>query len=241
MNLSKYFTLAELTYSSTAAAEHIANQPDAAATAALGALCTAVLDPLREAVGRPITISSGYRGPVLNQRVGGVADSQHLLGMAVDIQSAGTPVLALFQKLIAMGLPFDQIIYEAKDANPKWVHVSHRSGNNRGDMRVAQFGANGKPTGYPAVTAAQALAMTEPVRRSARAAPATGQPGVAVEAAGEAADVPYQAPAAKRNATKKVPVEKAAAKKAASKKAAAKKAPTKKVGARKIAAKAMPA
>lgn len=228
MNLSKHFTLAELTFSSTAAAEHINNEPDAAAIASLGALCTAVLDPLREALGKPITISSGFRGPVLNKRVGGVADSQHLFGMAVDIQSAGTPVLALFQKVIAMGLPFDQIIYEAKDANTKWVHVSHRPGNNRGDIRVAQFGANGKPTGYPSVTAAHALAMTEPVRRSARTAPTEAQPGAASEAAGEAADVPYQAPA-----NTKVAARKAAAQKAPAKKATAKQTVAKKVLARK--------
>ncbi len=224
MQLSRHFTLAELTYSSTAASEHINNEPGGAAIAALGALCTAVLDPLREALGQPITISSGYRGPVLNKRVGGVADSQHLLGMAVDIQSAGTAVLALFQKVIAMALPYDQIIYEAKDANTKWVHVSHRAGNNRGDIRVAQFGANGKPTGYPAVTAAQALAMTEPAKRSSRAVSAMPL----VEAAGEvAAGVPYQAPAARQ----------AVVKKAATKKMLTTRVPAKKTAARKSVAK----
>ncbi len=250
MNLSKHFTLAELTFSATAAAEHISNEPDAAAVASLGALCAAVLEPLREALGGPISISSGFRGPVLNKRVGGVADSQHLFGMAVDIQSAGMSVLALFQRVIAMGLPFDQIIYEARDRNTKWVHVSHRPGNNRGDIRVAQFAANGKPTGYPAMTAAQALAMVETTARSARVDGLVNSP----EAAGEAVDVPYSASAsasapapraAPKAVVKTLPTQATEAPTLAGKKTAVHKVPAKKAtqksGAARVVSQAAPA
>lgn len=116
MQLSRHFTLAELTRSQTASANGIANQPVGAALQALTALCVQVLDPLREALGRPITVNSGYRGPELNRLVKGAASSQHLEGKAADIQAPGMSVLALFQAVIKRQLPFDQLIYEVKSA-----------------------------------------------------------------------------------------------------------------------------
>ena len=48
------------------------------------------LDKIRADFGdNPITVTSWYRDPVSNRRVGGVANSQHLLGWAVDIQIQG--------------------------------------------------------------------------------------------------------------------------------------------------------
>ncbi|HSM22922.1 MAG TPA: D-Ala-D-Ala carboxypeptidase family metallohydrolase [Rubrivivax sp.] len=191
MTLSRFFTLAEMTHSDTAVREGIANRPGAAEADALRALCTAVLDPLREAVGRPIKVNSGYRGPALNRRIGGAPNSQHARGLAADIQSPGTAVLELFKRVIQLGLPFDQLIYEARNASTKWVHVSHNPGANRGEIRVAEFAPNGRPTGYPRVTVEQALLMSESVTRSARG---TAEPGYV-----ETNDEPLQdLPAARR-------------------------------------------
>ena len=208
MALSRFFTLVELSHSDTAVAEGINNQPGAVETANLQALCTAVLDPLREAVAAPIKVNSGYRGPVLNRRIGGAADSQHLRGQAADIQTGAMTVLELFKTVIRMGLPFDQIIYEARNATSKWVHVSHDTARRRGEIRVAEFDASGKPVRYPVVTAEQALAMTETVSRSRAAA---------VLEYSELGDEP----AAPRAPAKKTVAKKAAAKKAVAKKARA--------------------
>jgi zinc D-Ala-D-Ala carboxypeptidase len=164
MKLSRYFTLAELTHSNTALAEGINNQPSAGEVEFLRALCAAVLDPLREALGQSIKVNSGYRGPALNRRLKGAAKSQHLQGQAADIVSPGTSVLKLFQKAIELQLPFDQIIYEVNDTS-KWVHLSHNPAANRGEILLAQFDAAGKAS-YSRITAQQALAMTEPVTRS---------------------------------------------------------------------------
>lgn len=242
MNLSRHFTLAELTHSDTAAREGIPNQPGVVEVAALRALCSAVLDPLREAVGRPIKVNSGYRGPALNRRIGGATSSQHLCGQAADIQSPGMAVLELFKTVIRLGLPFDQVIYEAQNANTKWVHVSHKPGAHRGEIRIAEFGANGRPTGYPRVSAQQALAMVERTTRSARAA---AEPGYveradepeheAPEAAGSMLVRPRPQAGAKAAAAKKAVVKKTAAKKATAKKATAKKAAVKTTTARKLA------
>jgi hypothetical protein len=165
MELSRFFTLDELTRSETAQRFGLSNDPPPRQIENLKALCRAVLDPLRDAIGQPVKVNSGYRAPAVNKKIGGASDSQHLHGMAADIQSPGSPVLELFKRIITMGLPFDQIIYEAVNARTKWVHVSHNATHNRGDIRIARFGPNGKPVGYPKVTAEQALAIQEPAMR----------------------------------------------------------------------------
>jgi hypothetical protein len=165
MQLSKHFGLEELTRSETARREGIPNAPEEAQVANLRTLCEQVLDPLRDAVGMAIKVNSGYRSVKLNQRIGGAANSQHVQGMAADIQAPGMRVLDLFKRVIELRLPFDQIIYEAQNARTKWVHVSHSGAGNRSEIRIAKFGANGKPIGYPIVAAAQALAMDEPLER----------------------------------------------------------------------------
>jgi hypothetical protein len=166
MRLSRFFELSEMTRSDTAQRERIPNEPDESAREALAKLCTEVLDPLRDAIGRPITVNSGYRGPALNRRIGGASGSQHVEGKAADIQCSGTDVLGLFQRIIRLGLPFDQLIYEARSATAKWVHVSHNAAGNRGQIMIARFDDAGRPVAYPRVSADEALAMREPVRRT---------------------------------------------------------------------------
>lgn len=79
--------MAELTKSETAMRRKIDNTPTEAVKKNLTALVDKVLDPLREAWGQPIIVSSGYRCPKLNRAVGGVASSQHTLGQAADIHT----------------------------------------------------------------------------------------------------------------------------------------------------------
>ncbi len=51
-----------------------------------------VLDRIRERLGVPIIVNSGYRCPEHNAEVGGVSDSQHVLGTAADITYDGVDV-----------------------------------------------------------------------------------------------------------------------------------------------------
>jgi uncharacterized protein YcbK (DUF882 family) len=53
------------------------------------------LQVIRDLVGKPILINSGYRSPAHNQAVGGAPQSQHLNGMAVDIVVTGMPAKEL--------------------------------------------------------------------------------------------------------------------------------------------------
>ena len=132
--ISKNFTLEELRDSTTAKKLGIVNAPGVDEVCALCALVHHVLQPLRDAMGEPIKIGSGYRCPQLNRAVGGVGNSQHLTGQAADLCIDGD--MKLGERMIAIiraKCPFDQLIWEH---NPKtgsyWVHVSFRSdGQNR--------------------------------------------------------------------------------------------------------------
>lgn len=125
----KHFTIQEFTRSATAQRLQIANVPPPAACAALRRLVEQVLDPLREAWGRPLRVTSGYRCPELNQAVGGVPHSQHTMGEAADI-TAGSPQLnaQLWQLLQQLPLPIDQAINERAGT---WLHLSCGPRNRR--------------------------------------------------------------------------------------------------------------
>ena len=119
----KYFTIEELCESDIAVELGITNTPDATAVANLRELVENVLDPLREAWGGPITVSSGYRNKQLNIAVGGATNSHHLYGMAADI-TVGTKDKnrKLFVLVQQLGLPFTQLIDEY---GYQWVHISY--------------------------------------------------------------------------------------------------------------------
>lgn len=127
----KYFTMNELTHSATAIRKGIDNTPDNTAKANLTALVANILDPLREAYGKPIVVSSGYRCAKLNRAVGGVARSQHITGQAADIQSVSKSKAEhkkLFELAQRLRLPYDQLIDEY---DYKWVHISFNTRGNR--------------------------------------------------------------------------------------------------------------
>lgn len=119
----KYFTITELCASQKAKAYGINNHTISATVADnLIRLVDNVLDPLRTAYGKPITVSSGYRCEKLNRLVGGVTNSDHLLGMAADLDVGSKEEnKKLFQLILKLKLPFKQLINEH---NYDWVHVS---------------------------------------------------------------------------------------------------------------------
>ena len=125
----KYFTINELTRSATAKRLAINNSPTAAVRANLTALGENILDPLREAWGAPIIVTSGVRCPALNKAVGGATNSQHMYGQAADIRTVSDKRednMKLLRKLIDLNLPFDKLIAEYVDSSgrPDWIHVS---------------------------------------------------------------------------------------------------------------------
>lgn len=120
----KFFTIKELTASETAKRNGIDNRPSQDVTSALVALVDNVLDPLRQAYGKPIVVTSGYRSIKLNKAVGGASSSQHVKGEAADIRSVSDDPKenkVIFDLIRKLNLPFDQLINEY---NYDWVHVS---------------------------------------------------------------------------------------------------------------------
>lgn len=129
--MGRYFCLAELCASDTARNSGIDNTPPPGVKVKLETLIVRLLDPVREAWGKPIRVNSGFRSPVLNRAVGGAASSQHVAGEAADI-TAGSPEenRKLFE-LIKDGFGFDQLIDEQ---DYRWLHVSYRAGCNRNQV-----------------------------------------------------------------------------------------------------------
>ena len=119
MQITKHFTLDEMIASQTAARNGLDNMPGSVAMGNLRRLCE-VLELVREAIARPIIISSGYRSPEVNKLVGGSTNSQHRLGCAADIIVPGLTPEQAMNAIVAARLPYDQLIREY-DA---WVHYS---------------------------------------------------------------------------------------------------------------------
>ena len=119
--------------SSTADRTGVSNEPTTEHVINLVNLCNFILQPVREEFG-PIRISSGYRSPALNAKIGGSGKSQHCNGEAADFESSriSNPKLAAW---IAKNLEFDQLIlefYDGKNPNSGWVHCSYKKdGTNR--------------------------------------------------------------------------------------------------------------
>lgn len=117
--LSANFTLSELAVSQTAARNGIDNTPSQADQANLKHLCVTCLQPLRDRLGRPVVVSSGYRGPQVNLAVGGSKTSAHMFGRAADIHVPGMSNMDLMLFIHNMKLPVDQVIEEFGS----WVHI----------------------------------------------------------------------------------------------------------------------
>ena len=125
-NITMHFTIEELCASQTAKARGIQNKPGTAEIICLVYLTAYVLEPLREAMGEPISISSGYRCERLNRAVGGVANSQHMKGQAADLCIDGDLEKGKrWFNWIKTHLNFDQLIWEHDRSGTYWIHVSY--------------------------------------------------------------------------------------------------------------------
>lgn len=134
--ITKHFSLAELTRSQTAIRHGIQNVPDAESLRNLHRLAE-LLEQVRSALGNPVHVLSGYRSPVINKLVGGSPTSQHRYGLAADFVAPafGSPY-EIVKKLEKAGIKFDQIIHEFG----QWVHIgiAQDEGKNRQQVLTAK-------------------------------------------------------------------------------------------------------
>jgi zinc D-Ala-D-Ala carboxypeptidase len=137
MILSKNFSLNEFTKSVSAIRNGIDNSPSSEHIRNIQLLVKYVLQPLREALGSPIRITSGYRSEALNKAIKGSKKSQHCKGQAADLQFKVDGVMSnkmIWDKIIELDLPFDQMINEF---DYSWIHISYNEEYNRKAMLEA--------------------------------------------------------------------------------------------------------
>lgn len=123
IQLTPHFSLAEMTFSDTASRLGIPNYPDDKALENL--FKTAILmEDIRELLGAPISVTSGYRSGYLNKLIGGSETSDHCKGLACDFKPVGRNLFDCAKAIEGSKLRYDQLILEFH-ATPQsgWIHV----------------------------------------------------------------------------------------------------------------------
>lgn len=121
------FCMSELIHSDFAVKHNINNMPDIKSLDCMLNLIVYCLQPIREVLKKPMIISSGFRNLAVNQLVGGVSNSQHVKGQAVDFTVKGMTVNQIIEIIKKSGIEYDQLINEYN----RWVHISYVKGGNR--------------------------------------------------------------------------------------------------------------
>jgi len=152
MQLSKNFSLKELTASQTADRHGISNNPSEDHMDNLKKLCDNVLQKVRDHYGKVVSVSSGYRSPELCLKIGSSAKSQHAKGQAADFEIFGVANAEL-AKYIIDNLDFDQLILEfhnPEEPNSGWIHCSYKNAeDNRKQVLRAYRNDDGKTVYEP--------------------------------------------------------------------------------------------
>ena len=154
MNLTKNFTLSEMTKSETALRHGMANDPSETEIENLRVLCENVLQKVRDHYGKGVKVNSGYRHPLVNSKVGGSTTSDHCKGFAADIEIPGIPNAELAE-WIAEHMEFRQLIlefYTPGVPDSGWVHVSYNPADNKKQVLTA-LKENGKTVYKPGLIA----------------------------------------------------------------------------------------
>ena len=132
MELTRNFSLLELTKSDTAIRKGINNNPNAEQIEKLKALCENILQPVRDHFGR-VKVTSGFRSVELCTAIGSSANSQHAKAEAADFECVGVDNAELAD-WIHRELPYDQLIlefYTPGEPNSGWIHCSSTEGMPR--------------------------------------------------------------------------------------------------------------
>ena len=128
--VSKHFTLEEFINSK----KFPDNKPSLQVVANLSYGCLMLLEPARVEVG-PILINSGFRNPRVNALVGGVRNSQHLLGQAADIRPKDPQQFQRLVDFLKTNAYTDQLL-----TGNGWMHVSWVPfGTPRHDVRIGYY------------------------------------------------------------------------------------------------------
>ena len=154
MNLTKNFTLSEMTKSDTALRLGLENEPDEQQLAAMQTLCEKVLQPIRDYFGMGVKVNSALRTLPVNRAIGSSDNSHHVRGMAADIEIPSIPNAELAEWIVE-NLDFTQVIlefYTPGIPDSGWVHVSYVPEDLRKQVLTAMK-ENGKTVYKPGLIA----------------------------------------------------------------------------------------
>lgn len=132
MKISKHFNLEELTHSETAARLDIDQTPTSEVLDNLFFLARE-LENVRNLLGHPMLISSGYRSLPLNRHLKSKDTSAHVKGLAVDFicPAFGNP-RSVVEAIFKSNIEYDQLILEYD----KWVHLAFAQENPRNQSLI---------------------------------------------------------------------------------------------------------
>ena len=139
--LTEHYTWNEVTFSETAIRNGVDNTPPDELLPNVQRMARFMEEVRYVLGGRPIHISSWYRSPEVNEKVGGSSKtSAHQRGLACDFvcPTLGDP-LRVAREIAQSNLDFDQVIHEFG----RWIHVGLAEGN-RHQLLTAYRGADGK-------------------------------------------------------------------------------------------------
>ncbi len=92
---------------------------------------------LRGARRQVLYINSFFRSFKLNLRVGGAANSQHMKGEAIDIDTRSRDENRILYEWMRDNLKYDQLIWEyGNDDGPDWIHVSFTKNNRQQTIKI---------------------------------------------------------------------------------------------------------
>jgi len=157
MELSRNFTLTELTKSDTAIRKGINNNPNAEQIEKLKSLCENILQPVRDHFGR-VKVTSGFRSEQLCIKINSSVNSQHAKAEAADFEVMGTDNAELAD-WIQKNLEYDQLIlefYTPGEPNSGWIHCSYVSDSPRKQFLHA-YKSEGKTKYKPIIGKAKDL------------------------------------------------------------------------------------
>lgn len=137
MKITKNFELAEFLKSPTAEKLKIDNTPRNEYINNIIKLVENIMQPIRDEIGQPIIITSGFRCNILNTAIGGVKTSQHLTGDACDFKIKGgkkaiNELFDIIKKMIEeKKITVGQLINEH---GGQWIHISNPTAKKKNQI-----------------------------------------------------------------------------------------------------------
>ncbi len=128
--ISKYYTIDDVQKSKIGTEQNIQEQFGALSPLQIRDIndfLRIVLDPLTDRLGSKLNISSWWRSPKVNQLAGGVSNSLHLRGTAIDFYFMQDGIIdnkKVIKALYDLQLPFTEMVFYGSKVAPKSLHLA---------------------------------------------------------------------------------------------------------------------